>query len=143
MLEPEYGLAERAAPSCNPFSGLNSDGQLQRFYTDAHRHPSVQCLAEHAAYRYNWISTTLQKLWTTSIGPHLEPRFQGLTTNIDRPLLHYRPWQIILATAITLLLLITILDFIKGCFLGVQEKGKPFCEAGSFENDVDWIGSCT
>ena len=73
------------------------------------------------------------------LSPHLEPRFQALTTVIDRKLLRYHPWQIVLATAVTLLLLLFVLDFIKGCTLGVQEKGKLFCTyTGSLKYDPNW-----
>ena len=128
MLEPGIGLAERAAPSCDLISELDLAGQLQRVFTAPHHLPRFQCLADHAAHRFSLISANSEKLWRSYIGPHVEPRFQGLTTVINRQLLHYHPWQIVLATAIMLLLLIHILDFIKGCTLGVQEKGKLSCE---------------
>jgi len=74
--------------------------------------------------RYARVCSETAKLWRGYLEPHLAPRFHGLSTAIDRQLLQYRPWQIVLVTTLTLLLLVTILDFFRERTLGLQEKGK-------------------
>ncbi len=93
--------------------------------TAAMLEPGIDLKGGSVAHRrYHMVVAELEKGYKAYLEPHLAPRFHGLVTTIDRQLLHYRPWQIVMITALALILTMTILEFIKERTLGIQEQGK-------------------
>jgi len=73
---------------------------------------------------FDMLSVEGQKVWRAYLEPHIAPRFLGLSTTIDGNLSHYRPWQLVMFTAIVVLITIMILEFISERTRIFQEKGK-------------------